>query len=167
VLKDDGVLVYATCSLLEEEGENQARRLLTLTCAPSSINGATGAEPYLNSKQRRAQRRAEARRQAGTSDQKGIANFEPRTSVPIDTVGDIAPQQLSTAAAAAVPSSALLETFPIAAWEVPGFEQAITPEGWLRVLPGCLPPPLNAVDGFFVARFRKKNCSKIPVEAGK
>ncbi len=49
--------------------------------------------------------------------------------------------------------SSLLSPLPLHAAELPGFEGAITPEGWLRVLPGCLPGEMAACDGFFVARF--------------
>ena len=48
-----------------------------------------------------------------------------------------------------------LEPLPLRPGEVPGFDAAITPEGWLRVLPGCMPGHLGDCDGFFVARFRK------------
>lgn len=49
-----------------------------------------------------------------------------------------------------------VETLPILAHEVPGFEDAIDDNGWLRVLPGILGGELQSTDGFFVARLIKK-----------
>mmetsp|Transcript_567 Transcript_567/g.1235 ORF Transcript_567/g.1235 Transcript_567/m.1235 type:complete len:549 (+) Transcript_567:116-1762(+) len=48
-----------------------------------------------------------------------------------------------------------LETLPIQSHEVPGFEDAIDENGWLRVLPGVLKGDLRSTDGFFVARLTK------------
>ncbi|KAL7549841.1 hypothetical protein ACHAWF_013101 [Thalassiosira exigua] len=80
ILEPGGVMVYATCSTLKEESENQARKL-------ESLEG--------------------------------------------------------------------LETLRIQADEVPGFEDAIDENGWIRVLPGTLPGDLRSADGFFVARLIK------------
>lgn len=44
-------------------------------------------------------------------------------------------------------------TDPIGPAEVPGFEAAITAEGWLRTLP--FHGPDGGADGFFIARFRR------------
>jgi len=104
LLEPGGVLVYSTCSLLREEGEDQAERLLRLTSPPA----CTGHH-------------------ADEGDDEGS---EQR------------PQPF-------------LQTLPFQAWEVPGLECAITPEGWLRILPGCLEGPFANADGFFVARFVK------------
>jgi len=49
-----------------------------------------------------------------------------------------------------------VETLPIKPHEVPGFEDAIDDNGWLRVLPGILEGELRSTDGFFVARLVKK-----------
>lgn len=50
----------------------------------------------------------------------------------------------------------LLIPYPITSKDVVGFEDAITAEGWLRILPGALQGELKSVDGFFVARFKKR-----------
>lgn len=84
LVRPGGVLVYASCSLLLEEGEGQAAALARLT------------------------------------DESGAP---------------------------------LLSPLPITAGEVPGFGRAVTREGWLRVLPGCLD---DLCDGFFVARFTRR-----------
>jgi 16S rRNA (cytosine967-C5)-methyltransferase len=44
---------------------------------------------------------------------------------------------------------------PIAATEVPGFEEALTSQGWLRILPCHLEQ--GGCDGFFAARLRRKS----------
>jgi len=49
-----------------------------------------------------------------------------------------------------------VETLPIQPHEVPGFENAIDDNGWLRVLPGVLEGELQSTDGFFVARLTRK-----------
>jgi len=49
-----------------------------------------------------------------------------------------------------------VETLPIQSHEVPGFEDAIDNNGWLRVLPGVLEGDLKSTDGFFVARLIRK-----------
>jgi 16S rRNA (cytosine967-C5)-methyltransferase len=48
-----------------------------------------------------------------------------------------------------------METVPLLPGEIPGFDDAIDENGWLRVLPGVLPGSLGSCDGFFVARLRK------------
>jgi 16S rRNA (cytosine967-C5)-methyltransferase len=50
---------------------------------------------------------------------------------------------------------AKMETLPITPGEIPGFENAIDENGWLRVIPGVLPGSLKYCDGFFVARLRR------------
>jgi 16S rRNA (cytosine967-C5)-methyltransferase len=50
---------------------------------------------------------------------------------------------------------AVLETVPFRLGEIPGFDEAIDNNGWLRVLPGTLPGSLSSCDGFFVARLRR------------
>lgn len=87
ILEVGGVLVYATCSLLKQEGEDQIEWLLS-------------------------------ENQSDTS-------------------------------------STSLETVPFTPGEIPGFEDSITENGWLRVIPGVLPGSLKFCDGFFVARLRK------------
>ena len=49
-----------------------------------------------------------------------------------------------------------VETLPIQPHEVPGYEEAIDDNGWLRVLPGVLEGDLKSTDGFFVARLIRK-----------
>jgi 16S rRNA (cytosine967-C5)-methyltransferase len=49
-----------------------------------------------------------------------------------------------------------VETMPIQPHEVPGFEDAIDSNGWLRVLPGVLHGDFQSNDGFFVARLARK-----------
>ena len=85
ILEVGGVLVYATCSLLKQEGEGQIEWLLS-------------------------QERSE-----GES----------------------------------------IETIPFTPGEIPGFDDCIDENGWLRVVPGVLPGSLKYCDGFFVARLRK------------
>ena len=51
--------------------------------------------------------------------------------------------------------SAKVRTLPFVKGEIPGFDDAIDSNGWLRVLPGCLEGSLKDCDGFFVARFEK------------
>ncbi|VEU42801.1 unnamed protein product [Pseudo-nitzschia multistriata] len=87
ILEVGGVLVYATCSLLKQEGEDQINWLLS-------------------------------------------------------EVGSNA-------------SNAQLETIPFAPGEIPGFDDCIDENGWLRVIPGVLPGSLKFCDGFFVARLVK------------
>jgi len=91
ILDVGGVLVYATCSLLKEEGEDQVDWLLS--------QGVSGK----NEKTRRV----------------------------------------------------TLETIPFEPGELPGFDDCIDRNGWLRVIPGVLPGPLKFCAGFFVARLRK------------
>jgi len=50
-----------------------------------------------------------------------------------------------------------LETIPFHRDEIPGFEDAIDDQGWIRVLPGILSGDFRQSDGFFVARLRKKS----------
>jgi 16S rRNA (cytosine967-C5)-methyltransferase len=52
-------------------------------------------------------------------------------------------------------NGAKLETVPIQAEEVPGFESCIDEQGWLRVLPGTLSESMGPCDGFFVARLKR------------
>ncbi len=47
-----------------------------------------------------------------------------------------------------------IDAVPVAAAEVPGFEDAITAEGWIRTTPADW-HDLGGVDGFFAARFRR------------
>jgi 16S rRNA (cytosine967-C5)-methyltransferase len=83
ILSSGGVMVYATCSLLKEESEDQVHKLLSRN------------------------------------------------------------------------EGAKLKTIPFTNGEIPGFDDAIDGNGWLRVLPGCLPGKLKSCDGFFVARLQK------------
>ena len=82
ILEVGGVLVYATCSLLKQEGEDQIANLL-------------------------------------------------------------------------MESFSTLEVVPFTHGEIPGFDDCIDKNGWLRVIPGVLPGSLQFCDGFFVARLRK------------
>lgn len=50
---------------------------------------------------------------------------------------------------------AVLEIVPFTAGEIPGFDEAIDDNGWLRVLPGMLSGSLSNCDGFFVARLKR------------
>lgn len=86
ILAPSGIMVYATCSILKQESENQVEKLLA--------RGRNG-------------------------------------------------------------KGALLETIPFMPGEVPGFDNAIDDNGWLRVLPGVLPGSLSSCDGFFVARLKR------------
>ncbi len=81
ILPEGGIMVYATCSLLKEESEDQVKKLV----------------------------------------KKG-----------------------------------LVETLPIQPSEVPGFEDAIDENGWMRVIPGVLAGDMQSADGFFAARLIKK-----------
>ena len=49
-----------------------------------------------------------------------------------------------------------VETLPFFNGEMPGFNEAIDENGWLRVLPGVIDGDLKICDGFFVARLLKK-----------
>lgn len=50
-----------------------------------------------------------------------------------------------------------LELHPVAPAELPGLEAAVTPEGLVRTLPSMAPNGVEGgMDGFFVARFRRK-----------
>ena len=49
----------------------------------------------------------------------------------------------------------VLQTIPFQRGEIPGFDEAIDENGWLRILPGHLPGSLSYCDGFFVARMRR------------
>ena len=81
ILPKGGVMVYATCSLLKEESEDQVKKLI---------------------------------------------------------------------------ERGLVETLPIQADEIPGFEGAIDENGWVRVIPGVLDSEMKSADGFFAARLVKK-----------
>jgi 16S rRNA C967 or C1407 C5-methylase (RsmB/RsmF family) len=83
LLQPGGIMVYATCSLLKQESEDQ------MNCLLSRSDGAD------------------------------------------------------------------METVPFLPGEIPGFDDAIDANGWLRVLPGTLPGSLVSCDGFFVARLRR------------
>jgi 16S rRNA (cytosine967-C5)-methyltransferase len=84
VLKPGGVLVYATCSLLKQESEDQVHKFVS-------------------------------RENDGCQ----------------------------------------VETLPFVADELPGFENCIDQNGWLRVIPGRQDDAIPHVDGFFVARLKK------------
>ncbi|MCY1561889.1 hypothetical protein D9M68_992060 [compost metagenome] len=50
-----------------------------------------------------------------------------------------------------------LELHPVAPAELPGLEAAVTPGGLVRTLPSMAPAGVaGGMDGFFVARFRRK-----------
>lgn len=49
----------------------------------------------------------------------------------------------------------LVKTLKITPDEVPGFEDAIDGNGWVRVIPGVLNGELRSADGFFLARLVK------------
>jgi 16S rRNA (cytosine967-C5)-methyltransferase len=87
IVKVGGYLVYATCSLLKQEGEDQVARLLDRS----------------------------------TTD----------------------------------PTVAHLKTVAFQKGEIPGFDNAIDENGWIRVLPGMLQGSLSQCDGFFVARLQR------------
>ena len=48
-----------------------------------------------------------------------------------------------------------VKTLRITPDEVPGFENAIDENGWVRVIPGVLDGELRSADGFFLARLVK------------
>jgi 16S rRNA (cytosine967-C5)-methyltransferase len=96
ILRPGGIMVYATCSLLQQEGEEQMRWLLSTARAEDRSSGI-GHEG----------------------------------------------------------KCATMEIIPFVSGEIPGFDEAIDENGWLRILPGTLPGPLRFCDGFFVARLRK------------
>ena len=52
-------------------------------------------------------------------------------------------------------SPVILENVPFQKGEIPGFDEAIDSNGWIRVLPGALKGSLGQCDGFFVARLRR------------
>jgi 16S rRNA (cytosine967-C5)-methyltransferase len=54
-------------------------------------------------------------------------------------------------------SSITLKTVPFQTGEIPGFDDAIDSNGWIRVLPGALEGSLGQCDGFFVARLQRIN----------
>lgn len=83
LLKPGGIMVYATCSLLKQESEDQMKWLLSRS------------------------------------------------------------------------SETVMETVPFTPGEIPGFDEAIDENGWMRVLPGVLPGSYGSCDGFFVARLRR------------
>ena len=91
IIEPGGMMVYATCSLLKQESEDQVNWLLSRGDSDDDGGG-------------------------------GVAN---------------------------------METVPILPGEIPGFDDAIDDNGWLRVLPGVLPGSLSFCDGFFVARLRR------------
>jgi 16S rRNA (cytosine967-C5)-methyltransferase len=84
VVKVGGIIVYATCSLLKQESEDQVVTLLSRT-----------------------------------------------------------------------DSNVSLQTLPFLKGEIPGFDDAIDSNGWIRVLPGALQGSLGQCDGFFVARLQR------------
>ena len=83
ILDVGGIMVYATCSLLRQEGEDQMKWLLSRT------------------------------------------------------------------------EGAKIENIPFRPGDVPGFDEAIDENGWIRIIPSALPGDLGSCDGFFVARMRK------------
>jgi len=48
-----------------------------------------------------------------------------------------------------------METIPFLRGEIPGFDNSIDKNGWLRVLPGILGGSLSSCDGFFIARLKR------------
>ena len=89
ILEIGGTLVYATCSLLKQEGEEQIDWLFS---------------------------------------QNSKSNSDLKSQI---------------------------EVLPFTPGEIPGFDDCIDENGWLRVIPGVLPGSLQYCDGFFVARLRK------------
>ena len=49
-----------------------------------------------------------------------------------------------------------MENIPFVPGEIPGFDDAIDENGWIRVIPGTLPGSLSQCDGFFVAKLRRR-----------
>lgn len=83
ILEVGGIMVYATCSLLRQEGEEQMVWLLSRT------------------------------------------------------------------------DGAKVESVPFQPGDIPGFDNAIDENGWIRIVPSALPGHLEHCDGFFVAQMRK------------
>ena len=52
-------------------------------------------------------------------------------------------------------SSVILKTLPFRTGEIPGFDEAIDSNGWIRVIPGALEGSIGQCDGFFVARLQR------------
>jgi 16S rRNA (cytosine967-C5)-methyltransferase len=48
-----------------------------------------------------------------------------------------------------------VETIPFRKGEIPGFDECIDENGWMRILPGSLDDSIGSCDGFFVARLRR------------
>jgi 16S rRNA (cytosine967-C5)-methyltransferase len=48
-----------------------------------------------------------------------------------------------------------VETIPFQKGEIPGFDECIDENGWMRILPGSLDETIGSCDGFFVARLRR------------
>jgi len=117
ILAVNGVLVYATCSLLKQEGEEQIEQLL------SCYNNE-------NNKSNDVQEEEEDEEHYSASAASSVSSSSS--------------------------SSVTLETIPFTPGELPGFDECIDENGWLRVIPGVLPGSLHYCDGFFVARLRKK-----------
>ena len=96
ILEKGGIMVYATCSLLKRESEDQVKKLIW----------------------------------------RGHQQQKQSSKTNVRKVGK-------------------METLPFLPGEIPGFDDAIDENGWLRVLPGLLNGELKSCDGFFVARLIK------------
>ena len=70
-------------------------------------------------------------------------------------VCSLEPEEGKGAVARALASGLPLIPAPFSPGELPGLEEAITPEGWLRTTP-ALWPDRGGMDGFFVARLTRK-----------
>lgn len=68
-------------------------------------------------------------------------------------VCSLEPEEGPERAASFLARHASFTTMAVTPEEIPGFETAITPEGWLRSLP--FHGPDGGADGFFIARFRR------------
>jgi 16S rRNA C967 or C1407 C5-methylase (RsmB/RsmF family) len=118
LLKEGGLMVYSTCSLLKQEGEDQLEWLLK-----------RGSKD-------------------GGGDVMGGTEVDGESGI------------VGTAATAISSVAAIVETLPFEIGEFPGFDDCITEQGWLRVLPGVLKGSLQYCDGFFVARVVKIGCDQ-------
>ena len=87
---------------------------------------------------------------------RAVKNLAPGGSL-IYCVCSLEPEEGEAMADWAARTFENLELHPITAKELPGLESAVTPAGLVRTLPSMAPNGVEGgMDGFFVARFRRK-----------